>query len=255
MAHPLEAFGGPPAPEGGIVCWSVPLDVTADVLTTVVSWLDAAELARAERYHFEHHRRRFIARRAARRRILGSFLQVPPSQVFFREVGTGKPELEAADPARRPIHFSASHSEEVAVVAVSGSAPIGVDVEVHRLVESSLWEVRHLFSESERLALERVSERERVRLFFDCWTRKEACVKADGAGLSIDLDSYEVPVGNLNGGVSVALEGVIPEQPRKEVRLISLPLGDEISGALAVVGNKEPCLEVRGWDWSEALRV
>lgn len=249
MSRLLEAVGGHPARDETIFCWSIPLDVSPDVLEAGERWLDEAERDRAGRYHFEHHRRRFVARRAARRRILGSLLQVPPEAVPFREVGSGKPEVAATS---SPLHFSASHSEEHAVVAVSTRTPLGVDIEVYRMVEGSLWEVRHLFADTERSALERVSERERARLFFDCWTRKEACVKADGAGLQIDLDTYEVPVGPLHASISVALAG--RTRSDQEVRLLPLSMGDDVSAALAVVGPGEFRVEVRAWDWSEAFR-
>ncbi len=250
MSRLLEAVGAHPLRDGRIVCWSIPLDVSADVLEAGERWLDDSERERAGRYHFEHHRRRFVARRAARRRILGSLLQVPPEAVPFREVGSGKPEVD--QPSEEPLHFSASHSEEHAVVAVSAQAPLGVDIEVYRMVEGSLWEVRHLFADTERSALERLSERERARVFFDCWTRKEACVKADGAGLQIDLDTYEVPVGPLGAGVSVELSG--RTQGQRSVRLFPLTLGDEMSAALAVVGPGDFSIEVHPWDWSEAFR-
>ena len=250
MSRLLEAVGGYPAKDGRIFCWSIPLDVCSEVLEAGERWLDEVERERAARYHFEHHRRRFVARRAARRRILGALLQVPPEEVPFREVGSGKPEVDQS--SRDRLHFSASHSEEHAVVAVSTQAPLGVDIEVYRMVEGSLWEVRHLFADTERGALERVSERERSRLFFDCWTRKEACVKADGAGLQMDLDTYEVPVGPLSAGVSVELAGRCTRD--REVRLLPLSLGDEVSAALAVVGPGEFKVEVLAWDWSDALR-
>lgn len=252
MARLLEAVGGHPGQDGRITCWVIPLDVSADLLESGMGWLDETEVARAGRYHFEHHRRRFIARRAARRRILGALVQVPPSAVAFREVGTGKPELEVKVEGRKSLHFSASHSEETAIVAVSEQAPIGVDVEAYRMVEGSLWEVRHLFAETERSALERVSERDRARVFFDCWTRKEACVKADGAGLQLDLDTYEVPVGPMEAWVPVVLPG--RTSPDREVRLSALPMGEELSAALAVVGPGEFKVELRSWDWSEAFR-
>ncbi|MBL9127147.1 MAG: 4'-phosphopantetheinyl transferase superfamily protein [Verrucomicrobiales bacterium] len=233
-----------------VTCWAIPLEVPSAVLEAAGTFLDGGELARAGRYAFEHHRRRFLARRLARRMILGRALSIEPGAVGFLEVGAGKPEVVALD--GRVAHFSASHSEDFAVVAVSERMPIGVDVEAYRMVEGSLWEVRHLFAESERLALERVSERERSRLFFDCWTRKEACVKADGAGLSVDLDSYEVPVGPLTEPVEVTFAGATASD--SGVLLLPLNLGNEVSGALAVAGKDGAVVEVRSWDWGEALR-
>lgn len=234
-----------------VAVWSVPLDISPELVAEVSEWLDASETARASRYHFEHHRRRFIARRAARRAILGALLgTVSPKEVPFREVGSGKPEVCGVGSV--PLHFSASHSEEIALVAVCRDMPIGVDVEMYRMVEGSLWEVRHLFSEGERMALEAMSERERAKNFFDCWTRKEACLKADGAGLEIPLDSFEVPTGALGDGVIVALSG--GHRKGLEVALHALDIRVDAAAALAIEGNGTAGVEWRVWDWAEVNR-
>ena len=234
-----------------VVVWAVPLDISPELASTVAEWLDPTEAARASRYHFEHHRRRFIARRAARRWILAELLGgMAPGEVPFREVGSGKPEVCVRNSV--PLHFSASHSEEMALVAVCREMPIGVDVEMYRMVEGSLWEVRHLFSEGERMALEALSERERAKIFFDCWTRKEACVKADGAGLEIPLDSFEVPTGALGDGVIVALSG--GHRKGLEVALHALDVRAEAAAALAIEGSGTAGVEWRDWDWAEVNR-
>lgn len=261
MGSPTDAGSGitrdtalPGMAAGTVVCWVIGLDVPAEVLESGCGLLDPGELERAGRYPLEHLRRRFMARRIARRLILGASLGVDAVSVDFREVGSGKPEVVRDESV--PVHFSASHSEDVAVVAVSAKAPVGVDVEVYRMVEGSLWEVRHLFADSERSALERVSERERSRLFFDCWTRKEACVKADGAGMALDLDSFEVPVGRIEeDGVTVSFAR--GGGGCRAVRLRSLDLGEELSGAVAVAvaGRGIPEVVVRAWDWGEVLRA
>lgn len=233
-----------------IPCWVIPLDVPECVLEAGLACLDASEVARAGRYHFECHRRRFIARRTARRYLLGKLLEQSPAAVQFREVGSGKPEILAE--GGPPVHFSGSHSEETAVLAVSPNFPIGVDVETYRMVEGSLWEVRHLFAEGERTALERISERDRSRMFFDCWTRKEACVKADGAGLEIALDSFEVPVGEMTGSIRVSMGG--GRKRSGDVHLLPVPVNQELSVSLAVRARAAHAVELKNWDWSEALR-
>jgi len=227
------------------------LDIPPELVSTVSEWMDPAEAARAGRYHFEHHRRRFVARRAARRWILAELLGgIAPAEVPFREVGSGKPEVCVMDSV--PLHFSASHSEEIALVAVCREMPIGVDVEMYRMVEGSLWEVRHLFSEGERMALEQVSERERGKRFFDCWTRKEACVKADGAGLEIPLDSFEVPTGELGTGVIVGLKG--GHRHGVEIALHALEFRKDVAAALAIEGSGTAGVDLRLWDWAEVNR-
>jgi 4'-phosphopantetheinyl transferase len=76
---------------------------------------------------------------------------------------------------------------------------IGVDLEQHRQVLDYERIALRFFSATERRDLMSVPSAIRPSAFFDCWTRKEAFVKAIGGGLSIPLDSF---------GVSL-----MPEQP------------------------------------------
>jgi 4'-phosphopantetheinyl transferase len=61
------------------------------------------------------------------------------------------------------------------------------DVEIERISEG-------LFSESERKALRSLPLRSRRRAFFNCWTRKEAYLKARGEGLTFPLNQFTVSI-------------------------------------------------------------
>ena len=52
----------------------------------------------------------------------------------------------------------------------------------------------HSFSPNERARLAAESGSAAVRGFFRCWTQKEAYIKGRGGGLSIPLDSFDVPL-------------------------------------------------------------
>jgi 4'-phosphopantetheinyl transferase len=81
----------------------------------------------------------------------------------------------------------------MAIVAVSRNR-VGVDIERLRSMDACDAIARTTFSSSEYLAQARLPSDIRQRAFFQCWTRKEAVVKALGGGLSIPLDSFEVTV-------------------------------------------------------------
>src|SRR5688572_20859640 len=89
------------------------------------------------------------------------------------------------------LRFNLSHAGERALIAVSLGREVGVDIEEVRPIES-LTLADRFFAPAEFRAIEALSPAARTDAFFRCWTRKEAFIKAHGAGLSAPLDSFEV---------------------------------------------------------------
>jgi len=174
--------------------WRVGLGERAAIGSAGLEALSEAERARAARFHFEADRRRFVASHAALRGILASYLGVEPSALAFGEGPHGKPFLDAPE-AGRSIRFSLSHSGDVGLVAVSLGRKVGVDVERVRPREDLDRFVARYLSPLERQALERIPSDDRLRVFFETWTLKEAYLKACGDGLLRELDAFDVTVG------------------------------------------------------------
>ena len=86
------------------------------------------EAARASRFHFEDDRGRYIIGRAALRIILGLYLDLTPVKIHFRYEKNGKPEIDTPQDSRG-LRFNVSHSGGLALIAVSSSGAIGVDIE------------------------------------------------------------------------------------------------------------------------------
>ena len=174
-----------------IEVWQAHLDLGAEQVLQCTALLSCDERLRADRFHFERDRRRFIVARGTLRKLLGSYLEIPSAGIKFGYAKYGKP-LVAESPAQ--IHFNVSHSEERALYAISGKHPVGVDIEyLNRDIEYHGL-ARRFFSHNEWAALESLPDSSRKRAFFACWTRKEAIVKAIGDGLSLPLDRFEVAI-------------------------------------------------------------
>jgi 4'-phosphopantetheinyl transferase len=103
----------------------------------------------------------------------------------------GKPYLAAKfNPG--DLRFNLAHSNELAVYAFALGREIGIDVEhVHALPDAEQIAAR-FFSAQENVVLRMLPEGQRLEAFFNCWTRKEAYIKAIGEGLSHPLDQFQV---------------------------------------------------------------
>jgi 4'-phosphopantetheinyl transferase len=152
--------------------------------------LSQDERQRAARFHFAQDQYRFVCGRGMLRVILASYLRIEPADVRFNYGAKGKPLLDA--PAHRPLHFNLAHSSNLALIAVSHCCPLGIDVEHVRPMNDASDIAASLFSRRESQELETLPPDQRTEGFFNLWTRKEACVKATGQGLSEILSQIEV---------------------------------------------------------------
>ncbi len=187
----LTATSPPPLEPGHIHIWRYRLDQPLENLTGQESLLAPGELDRASRYLFPLHRNRFIVGRAQLRKILGGYLGTPPAAISFAYSEFGRPTLS---PILHPagFAFNVSHSEDLWLLAVSLTPVLGIDVERFRTDFGGEDIARSNFAPNEFRELMSLPERVRPQAFFNCWTRKEAYVKALGGGLQIPLDSFEV---------------------------------------------------------------
>jgi 4'-phosphopantetheinyl transferase len=162
--------------------WLVDLD--ADDLDKAESarLLSADEHDRAWRFTFALDRQRYIASHAALRSVLGSYLHLAPERLQFVRDRAGKPELMPCG-ARSSVQFNLSHSDGMALIAVTRGRQIGVDVERVRDDFGYVDVARWFFSRAEMAALMALPFNVRRHSFYQCWTAKEALAKARGTGL------------------------------------------------------------------------
>jgi 4'-phosphopantetheinyl transferase len=182
----------PPALDDGEVhVWRASLMAGEELIGRLGAVLADDEFRRAERFVFPRDRERFVVARGLLRRLLGGYLGVAPGALCFGYTEHGKPFLEAP-PEARALSFNLSHSDAVALVAVTWRRRVGVDVERvrHDIQYDSI--ARSVFSAREYAALLDLPQEQRCAAFFTGWTRKEAYIKALGEGLSHPLDSFSV---------------------------------------------------------------
>lgn len=115
--------------------------------------LPASERERYEAFLREVPARRWLAARWALRRVLENYLDQPAAAIELEVAERGKPRLREGG----ELEFNLSHSDGLALVAVTHGRAVGVDLEWIR--------DRHPLS------------------FYEDWVRKEARLKCLGVGL------------------------------------------------------------------------
>jgi 4'-phosphopantetheinyl transferase len=171
-----------PLERGQTHVWAVRLDGVAPIAADGTAILSPEEVEKAKRFHFPRDQARFAAARSMLRKILGHYLRSEPAEVRFNYGPKGKPFLDSASSPK--LHFNLSHSENLALIALTWEGPVGVDVERIRPLSDSEELAERFFCENENAALKNVRAGERFDAFFDLWTRKEALIKATGDGMT-----------------------------------------------------------------------
>ena len=181
--------------------WKVDLNVPGSHIQKLQEVLSADEIKRARRFYFQKDRNAFTVARGALRNILSWYLNFQPDELVFEYNSYGKPSLVTRFNTKN-LQFNLSHSHQLALVAVIWNHEVGVDVEWMREDLADLQIAGRFFSQAEVVELRTVPVAKQKTAFFNCWTRKEAFIKAKGKGLSIPLDQFDV---SLKPGVPAAL--------------------------------------------------
>ncbi|AGA27134.1 4'-phosphopantetheinyl transferase family protein [Singulisphaera acidiphila] len=223
--------------------WMASLEQGEAEVARLRTLLDEPERKRADRYSFEKGRRQFTVARGLLRILLGRYLRIEPTQVQFAYNAHGKPALAEA---HRPnlVRFNISHSGEVALFGFANERELGIDLETIRPDFAADAIAARFFAPAELASIRSLPPEDRTQAFFTCWTRKEAYIKAQGKGLALSLDSFEV---SLAPGAPAAV--LVTHDDREEAArwsLHELHPGPGYVGALAVAG--EGCrVRVRTW--------
>jgi 4'-phosphopantetheinyl transferase len=171
--------------------WAVPLDAGG----AGEALLSADERVRAGKFFRDRDGARFVAARAGLRQVLAACLGAEPGALRFVYSAVGKPSLAPEFQPDPPLDFNLSHSHDLALVAVTRGASLGVDVEHEaRALPDLPAMARRFFSPHEAAAMLGLPAEQQPGAFMRCWTRKEAYLKARGDGIAGGLSRFDVSV-------------------------------------------------------------
>lgn len=229
--------------------WLAELEQPERTLQRLTHLLASDELLRAQRFRFERDRRHFIVARGVLRAMLGLYLKMPPAQVQFTYGPRGKPALAAVCGHDR-FRFNVSHSHELALYAMTQDREIGIDIEFMRPLDDAESIATHFFSAREQAALRSLPAHLKHQGFFNCWTRKEAYIKATGEGLYQSLEEFDV---SLTPGEPAQLLSVLGKPD--EVRCWSFQALQPPAGYAAALAVEGSGWQLKCWKWEESTAL
>lgn len=223
--------------ENELHVWRASLDLALTALQKLESKLNTEEKARAERFLVPLARQRFIAARGILRELLARYLGLEPGEIALSYGPQGKPSLAPGHQSR--ICFNVSHSGNKGMLVFANDAEVGVDVEQVRQDFKGMEIASRFFSEQEIAELTELPEGMASERFFDCWTKKEAYVKAHGQGLSVPLRSFTVRLGKEHQ--------TIEDEAGKRWGCYRVEAGTGFAGAVVAAGEN---WKLKSWEWS-----
>jgi 4'-phosphopantetheinyl transferase len=225
--------------------WRIDLDRSC-ALNGLLAILDEQEKRRAASFLSDSLARRFIVAHAATRCILSTYNGLPPEDLKFEYNIYGKPAL--ANNGGPP--FNLSHSHDLALCAVARSGELGVDIERRRDIDY-LEMASRFFSSTETKCLLGLNDELSRHVFFVCWTRKEAYIKAKGLGLSLPLEQFSV---EMRPGIPARLiECAYAPEDVDRFRLWDVPVPEGYMAAAAHSGVDEGAPNYWLWNFGESL--
>jgi 4'-phosphopantetheinyl transferase len=211
--------------------FAFPLDAPEDRYSELLALLSIQDRERAERFKSVQHRLQFVSARAGLRLLLGAFLDVPADDVVLETDEFGKPFVR-----NDGLEFNLTHAGAMAAIAITHHRRVGIDIEPLRPVPDAQDLAERFFAPAEVERLHALKDAADLsRAFLECWTRKEAFVKAIGRGLSYPLKSFEVSFYPDNQ--------VTLRSDRKDASawsMYALDLDPAYCGALVVAKSTEP---------------
>ncbi|MDF1660289.1 MAG: 4'-phosphopantetheinyl transferase superfamily protein [Planctomycetota bacterium] len=188
------------------------LELTDSLAKTYLGLMNDEEKERQERFIFPKHRHRFLIAHAFVRVVLSRYFPLSPEDWTFEKNQFGRPDVILPEKAPK-LRFNLSHTNGLAVCALTLDKELGVDVEDLERSGATVELARRYFSESEVNDLKQLSRLRQRQRFFELWTLKESYMKARGIGLSLGLGNFSFTI-EESSKISIAFHESIDDQPK-----------------------------------------
>jgi 4'-phosphopantetheinyl transferase len=225
--------------------WRVQLDTTSSLLKELIPTLSTDEIETADRFHAKIDRLRSLQSRGVLRNILGRYTGMEPSALRLAVNRYQRPHLAP----HNNLDFNVSHSADLIVIAVAWQRAVGVDIEYIRPVPNADGVAARFFSAREQEFLQSLAPEQRQRGFFQCWTRKEAYIKALGTGLSTPLNTFTISLHDSETAEFV-VDGV--DDRAWQVKELDVSPGYVAALAVEAPGQDSDDWQAVCWDWAES---
>jgi 4'-phosphopantetheinyl transferase len=153
----------------------------------LLNYISDEKKARIHRFHMFEDAQRSLLGDVLARYAICKLTAVRNQDFVFRTNEFGKPIL--VNPYG--LHFNISHSGNWVVCAVDNN-PVGIDVEIIKPIDFEIAE--RFFSKEEYFSLIKQPENMKLKYFYRIWTLKESYIKAEGKGLNIPLNSFNIRI-------------------------------------------------------------
>ncbi|AWB65708.1 hypothetical protein C2869_04305 [Saccharobesus litoralis] len=166
-----------------------------ELLTSFGDVVTVDEVSKAKRFHFAKDQTRYLLTRIFIRLLLSDVApEITPKEWQFTQNRWGKPLVD--NQTRDQLVFNISHAGDYIVCAIccfpqqDVTLELGVDIEKEQSSRDLTLLAPRFFTKQEAKYLEQWPQPQKITEFYRLWTLKESFIKAEGKGLSINLDKF-----------------------------------------------------------------
>lgn len=153
--------------------------------------LNYEELKRYKSFINKNSQTQYLISRALLYSTLSKYTAIPPDDIVLSYNKYGKPYLNEIMNAQ-DLKFNLSHSNGIAVCALTAKREIGIDIEKIRFIKNIKSIIKKFFTADEVKIFTAFPEKFYDERFVEYWTLKEAYLKALGYGLYMPLNSISL---------------------------------------------------------------